>query len=62
VTGGFFIVVSGFLQGFAYSTAELIGGRIVVSCGDVFAIVGATSLVNEVVHPELGPTSPVTKR
>ncbi|RSH88808.1 hypothetical protein EHS25_003036 [Saitozyma podzolica] len=51
VAGATLILVGGFLQGFAYSVAQYIVGRIVVGGGNVLAIVGATSLVNELSHP-----------
>jgi MFS family permease len=51
VAGATLILIGGFLQGFAYSVAQYIVGRIVVGGGNVIAIVGATSLVNELSHP-----------
>ncbi|KAI1859675.1 uncharacterized protein JN550_011870 [Neoarthrinium moseri] len=51
VVGGSLIFVGGLLQAFSYSTAQYIVGRIVVGGGNIIALVGGTSLINELAHP-----------
>ena len=51
VTGAAWIFIGGILQAFSYSTAQYIVGRIIVGGGNIVAVVGATSLTNELAHP-----------
>ncbi|WVQ79357.1 hypothetical protein IAT38_001454 [Cryptococcus sp. DSM 104549] len=55
LAGGLMIIAAGPLQGFAYSQAQYIIGRVFAGAGNVTAIVGAASLNNELAHPRTRP-------
>ncbi|WVW85885.1 hypothetical protein I302_107923 [Kwoniella bestiolae CBS 10118] len=55
LAGGLMIVAAGPLQGFSYSQAQYIIGRVFAGAGNVTAIVGAASLNNELAHPRTRP-------